>query len=111
VKELEERDSYPDWQFLRRLIRDGVCPKPQTEAYILKLFLVSIHFFEREKSLKQKLLEDPELLTDEVWRIVELNPTRGTILPGTDITNVSEVEGKGLKPFGSWGMVLCDLCR
>ena len=40
-KELEDEDSYPDWQLVRKLIREGVCPKPNSEAYVLKFLLIA----------------------------------------------------------------------
>ncbi|MBL8823002.1 MAG: hypothetical protein JNJ77_10475 [Planctomycetia bacterium] len=99
-KELAER-FVNDWGFIRLLIREGLCPKPQSEQYILGMLFA--HLYDRTKSLKDNLLEDPELLTDEIWKIFELCPTRGTILDVSDIT-IGESH-----PDASWAVTLKTL--
>jgi hypothetical protein len=61
--------------------------------------------------LKENLLDDPDLLDDEIWRIFDMAPVRGAILVGTDITAVADGTGRGPNEAGSWGYVLRDFSR
>lgn len=70
-----------DWGFVRRLVRANLCPKPQSENYIARM-VWGVYSADRAKTLKDMLLDDPDLLTDEVWRVFELNPARGSVLGG-----------------------------
>lgn len=56
------------WPTVRRLIREGVCPRPQTETYILAM----ISYPRRDRSLLAELQEDRDLLAHEVWRLFEI---------------------------------------
>jgi hypothetical protein len=99
-QELEERIS--DWQFVRRLIRAGLCPRPEDENYILRMLQTGFlqHRQKHSGTLKDALLDDPELLTWEIWKIFELSPVREAIL----WTNESASPN-------SWGGALAALCR
>jgi hypothetical protein len=99
-RELEEQ-FLGDWEFVRTLIRRNLCPKPSGEAYILRM-LYGIRNHDGKHSLKDQLLADPELLSDEIWRIFELSPVRGTILHAGDITHVP----RGDHPSFSWSVTL-----
>jgi hypothetical protein len=109
-KEFEDQDSYPDWRLVQKLIREGVCPKPSSEAYVLK-FLLSIFYSDGQKTLREKLLDNPDLLDDEVWRIFELAPAKTTIHMGLDITKVAAAYEPQLAAANSWGHVLRELSR
>jgi len=106
-KEIESRardQRWVDWKLLRLLIREGLCPKPQSENYTLGM-LRGLFSYDRNQSLKEILLADPGLLTDEVWRIFELSPVRETILQVSDITYVP----RGNYPCSSWSKTLVEL--
>jgi hypothetical protein len=103
-KELEAEQA--DWQFVRRLVRANICPRPQSENYTLKM-LRGVFSHDPKQSLKDRLLEDPALLRDEVWRIFELSPVRETILyPGDD-----DFVLRGDYPCFSWSRTLLELCQ
>src|SRR5258708_564174 len=74
--ELDER-SLVDWSFVRRLVHAGLCERPQTENYILKMFA---GFYSHGKTRKELLLEDPDLLNWEIWQLFEQPPVRRTII-------------------------------
>jgi hypothetical protein len=99
-KELEDA-NFGDWEFVRSLIRAQLCPKPQGETYILRM-LHGIRSLRDKQSLKDRLLSDPDLLDDEIWRIFELSPARGTILSSGDVTYLPHVD----HPFFSWSRTL-----
>ena len=109
-KEFEDKDSYPDWRLVRKLIREGVCPKPSSEAYVLKFFLRSI-FQGPQKTLKEKLLDDPDVLDDEIWRVFELAPVKATIHMGLDVAKIAAAYDPQLAAANSWIYVLRDLSR
>ncbi len=98
-KELEER-NFSDWHLVRRLIRAGLCPRPQSDAYILKMLGPPPPLF---PSLTNFLFEDAELLEDEVWRIFELSPVRDPILWAADADDPE-------RPY-SWAGALRNLSR
>jgi hypothetical protein len=110
IKELEDEMSVPDWRLVRKLIREGVCPKPSSEAYVLKFFLQSI-FQGPQKTLREKLLDDPDLLDDEIWRVFELAPVKSTIPMGLDITKIAACYDPQLAAANNWAYVLRDLSR
>lgn len=104
-KDLED-ETFADWEFDRSLIRAGLCPKPQGQAYILRM-INGFRNHDNTQSLRDKLLADPDLLSDEIWRIFELNPVRGTILNVGDITYVPP--GPVNRPCFSWAKTLLAL--
>jgi hypothetical protein len=97
-----ESTALGDWDFVRSLIRAQLCPKPQRETYILKMLN---RYFGDNRSLKDRLLEDPDLLNDEIWRIFELSPAHGTILHSGDVTFVP----RGGQSCFSWSSTLLAL--
>lgn len=102
-KELEDT-TFGDWEFVRSLVRAQLCPKPQVESYILRM-LYGIRNQGDKQSLKDRLLADSELLHDEIWRIFDVSPARGTILHTGDITYVP----RGDHPSFSWSKTLLEL--
>ncbi len=98
-KELDQ--EFADWHFARRLIRAELCAKPHSENYTLKM-LRGMYSSDPKQSLKDRLLDDPSLLTDEIWRIFELSPARATILESSDITYVAHADS----PCFSWSQSL-----
>lgn len=110
-KEFEDKDSHPDWRLVRKLIREGVFPKPSSEAYVLK-FLLSANFYSSPpKTLKEKLLDDPDVLDDEIWRVFELAPAKDTIHMGLDVAKIAKAYDPQLAAANSWIYVLRDLSR
>jgi hypothetical protein len=102
-RELDERQAM-SWSFVRRLIRAGLCPRPHSDNYILKMLQsplwVSLPDPQEKQSRKDLLLSDPDLLTWEVWRIFELSPVRQTIFWDVDV-----------KHPASWASALVALSR
>lgn len=58
-------DVMPSWQVVRTLVRTGVCETPPGEDYI-KLLVREFNHPTR------RLLDDPDLLDDEIWRLFEI---------------------------------------
>jgi Family of unknown function (DUF6493) len=102
-KELGSSDV--DWRFIRRFVRAGLCPTPQSERYILEMIRGLGFDYAQKKSLKQHLLDDPDLLTNEIWRIFELVPARETIIP------VSDAGHPGSAYVSSWAATLRELSQ
>ena len=61
--------------------------------------------------MRENLLDDPDLLDDEVWRIFELAPAKTTIHMGLDITKIAAAYDPQLAAANSWAYVLRDLSR
>lgn len=59
------------WALIRRLVRAGLMAKPQTPNYYLAMIGGITGWHETDISLEKLLLDDPELLNDEVWRLFE----------------------------------------
>jgi hypothetical protein len=66
-----------NWQFVRRLIRAGLCPRPASDDYILKMRP------DGAVSMIDWLRADTELLDYEIWRIFEIMPGRRTVMWGS----------------------------
>jgi len=92
------------WGLLRRLVREGLCPKPRSDNYILGMLGGVVHS-DLKRSLKDNLLNDEALLADEIWRIFEISPVRGTIIQVSDATYSP---GAGY-PCRSWSQTLIEL--
>jgi hypothetical protein len=72
-KLLKDTYFWVHWALLRRLIRAGLMPKPQSPNYILAMISgLVLRGREGETSIEAQLLADPELLSDEVWRLFEV---------------------------------------
>jgi hypothetical protein len=68
------------WRLVRRLVREGLCARPRGPRYIDgMLSAIPCHFPDRRKSVREELLNDPELLDNEVWEIFETEPTPGLL--------------------------------
>lgn len=64
-----------DWKSLRAMIKTGVCSKPESGGYMYAMVRDLPDSWSlsggKYTPLSRKLLADPELLTDEVWRLFE----------------------------------------
>jgi uncharacterized protein DUF6493 len=64
---LEEVGGARAWTVVRRLVRDGVVPRPDGDAYIIGMLTASAW-----RPASELLAEDPGLLEIEVWRLFEV---------------------------------------
>lgn len=64
--QLEREDGILSWPSLRAWTRAGLCAKPESPAYT-RLFMEH-----RFNDLEKAILNDPELLEDEIWRLFKL---------------------------------------
>jgi hypothetical protein len=75
-------DDFPDavlefsrgyWPLVRRVVRDKLCRKPKSDIYVIGM-LCSMRSWcaSEDKTLRDDLLDDPELLDDEIWRLFEV---------------------------------------
>ena len=75
-------DNFPDavlefscgfWPLVRSVVRDGLCRKPTSDAYIISMFYsINSRSASEDKTLRDELLGDPGLLEDEVWRLFQV---------------------------------------
>lgn len=65
------------WPLVRRLVRAGLCERPRSSDYINGM-IVNLSSYADRRSVLENLRADPGLLDDEVWRIFETEPDRGT---------------------------------
>ncbi len=99
ARELEERMC--DWAFVRELVRDGVCPRPTSDAYIFRMADSSMGWRPKTgDNLITSLRRDPALLDHEIWRLFEVDPGRHMFLPPMDLDTPHVM---------SWGHTLVDL--
>ncbi|HPU79637.1 DUF6493 family protein [Accumulibacter sp.] len=69
------RDEFPgvEWSFVRGLVRDGLCARPEEDGYV-RLMVSGLNpgwsrKGESHVPVSARLLADPGLLEDEVWRL------------------------------------------
>jgi hypothetical protein len=72
------------WSFLRRLVREGLCRKPETDHYVLGMMVGVCVYFDNKKTIYTALLEDPELLEKDVWRLFEVEGDKEFCLASRD---------------------------
>lgn len=77
-----DKRSYFDWRWVRRLMRAGVCARPTTDNYILRM----------PRDL-ESLRADPDLLRDEVWCVFrQLPPAKWVVLDSHEFDHVGQPE-------------------
>jgi hypothetical protein len=89
------------WSLVRRLVREGVCERPQGAGYIEGMLTIVGMGHSRRLPILEALLEDPGLLEFEIWQIFELEPRPQT----HDLL----AEWKGMPPEYSWSAALVSL--
>src|SRR5260370_37345034 len=70
--------SWGEWHFVRRLVREELCARPQRPRYIHAM-ITGIKASRHRGHIREALLEDPELLDDEVWEVFETEPMPGML--------------------------------
>ncbi|MDY0164898.1 MAG: DUF6493 family protein [Thermoguttaceae bacterium] len=68
---LEGQHYWHRWGLVRRLINAGLMEKPDHLNYYLGMISGCQSRFDDDDTLRQRLLDDPGLLDDEVWRLFE----------------------------------------
>lgn len=67
-----------NWFLLRDLIKEGLCKKPKSEGYTRLMVTQLPHSVNWQKDadkyelLSARILKDPDLLEDEIWRLFEV---------------------------------------
>jgi hypothetical protein len=89
------------WSLVRRLVREGVCERPQGGGYIEGMLATVGPRGPGQGSILEALLEDPGLLEHEVWQVFELEPRPQTHLLLAD--------WNGMAPEYSWSAALVKL--
>lgn len=72
------------WTLVRRLVRQGLCGAPETDQYILGMIVAVCPFHDNKRTIYDALLEDPELLEKDVWRIFEVEGDKDLTLAARD---------------------------
>ncbi len=77
----DEEDHMIDrWPLIRRLVREGFCPPPQSPRYIDRMMnSMPSDAAGSKMALRDALLADSGLLAHEIWRIFETEPGRRSI--------------------------------
>jgi len=90
------------WNLLRGLVRAGLCPRPRDPRYT-QLMIVAVTPMPTipEPSLRDRLLNDPELLDDEVWEIFDVELPLG-------LRGIFSTDPYG-PANGRWDVVLAEL--
>jgi len=83
--------GYRGWPLVRALVRDGACPPPETDMYVLGM-IQGVHANNWNRSVLAGLRDDPELLENEVWRLFEIKA--GTMLRFMPLANVPSPDAK-----------------
>jgi len=95
---LEEEWYWYRWTLVRRLVREGIFPKPSHPHYALAM-ITGINCRTPGGRVINRLREDPELLDDEVWRLFEYEGAGENSLVNYD----------SWKPGRPWITALCTL--
>ena len=69
------------WELVRRLIRDGLMERPDSDAYVRGLMA---GMWSHNEGVRERLEADPELLEWEVWRLFEVEGRDGVSLASID---------------------------
>lgn len=74
------------WWVVRRLVKEGLCDRPETDGYVLGLVHTAPARLSNWAGKKEKPLfdEDPALLDEEVWRIFEVEGNREVSLTSSE---------------------------
>ncbi|MBS0205628.1 MAG: hypothetical protein JSS49_22220 [Planctomycetes bacterium] len=98
----------PQWGVVRKLVREGICPKPNDDNYIIKM----IHGFWEQRladenwQLADSLRADPGLMNDEIWKIFEVEPPgKGVLLFTNDLVDHPMSWSKALKVLSAAGEI------
>jgi hypothetical protein len=86
-----------DWARLRQLIREGVCDKPVEDHYI-RLMIDGMSL--KVKSVAARLVQDPDLLENDFWRIFQVpgvmrNESMFGYLDDAWLAGIVQLEKKG----------------
>ena len=94
---LERRPG--DWRPIRRMVREGLIPRPQTDWYYLRMVDI---WAERDRNLRRRFEEDPELLEYELWRLFEIegNSVCSLAIHGKCSLTFLDLERDGKLPRG-----------
>lgn len=96
------QSDWTRWSFVRCVVREGLCPRPESDDYIAKMIRgrAGVWAGDHGDTLARRLRADPALLEDEIWRIFEIDP------PGVTLFSNESWYGGG--PM-SWLWSLADL--
>jgi hypothetical protein len=72
------------WPLVRRFVRQGLCRAPETDHYILGMIVGLCAFHDNKNTIYTALLEDPELLEKDVWRLFEVEGEKEFCLASRD---------------------------
>ena len=75
---------WQDWRLVRRLVLAELIPRPEHPNYVLGMISGVNSWTGREYTIKQRLLEDPALLDEELWQLFEHEGAGENSLANTD---------------------------
>ncbi len=78
-----ERDI-KHWRIIRRLIRAGLCCKPNHDNYTLGMITHLCSSQESKRTIYDALMDDPDLLREDIWRVFEIAGNTSSSLAGWD---------------------------
>lgn len=92
-----------EWPLVRRLIREGLCRKPDSDNYTLLLITNLCAFHESKRTIYDALVDDPDLLRDDIWRVFEVEGDSSSSLAGRDKYTK--------RPENTWAHALLQLAK
>lgn len=95
-----------DWEMVRAFYEAGVIEKPQSDGYV-NLFVGELNSYDWQKpqtyvSASKRLLEKPDYLEEDIWRIFETENQALTY-------DYTERSGRGPEKYEPWRVVIATL--
>jgi hypothetical protein len=72
------------WQLVRRFVRQGLCRTPQTDHYVLGMIVGLCAYYDTKNTIYSNLLNDPDLLQNDIWRLFEVEGDKEFCLASRD---------------------------
>ena len=72
------------WPLVRRFVCQGLCRAPDTDHYALGMIVGVCAYHDNKNTIYSALLEDPELLQNDIWRLFEVEGDKEFCLAARD---------------------------
>ena len=72
------------WPLVRRFVCQGLCRAPRTDHYVLGMIVGVCAYHDNKNTIYSALLEDPDLLQNDIWRLFEVEGEKEFCLASRD---------------------------
>ena len=72
------------WPLVRRFVCQGLCRAPETDHYVLGMVVGVCAYHDSKNTIYSALLEDPDLLQNDIWRLFEVEGDKEFCLAARD---------------------------